>query len=56
MFQQDTQNQDEILDVKWFTYDEIVNMRDELRGYWIIDTIKTVEDNKTADIDLITVY
>ena len=46
----------EILDVKWYTYDEIVNMRDELRGPWIIDAIKTVEDNKIADISLITVY
>ena len=46
----------EILDVKWYTYDEIVNMRDELRVPWIIDAIKTVEDNKIADISLITVY
>ena len=46
----------EILDVKWYTYDEIVNMRDELRGPWIIDAIKTVEDNKIADISVITVY
>ncbi len=34
-------NKDEILDVKWFTYEEIVNMKDELRDARLtIDAIK----------------
>ena len=29
-------NSREILDIKWFTYDEILNMKDELRTYNLI--------------------
>ena len=44
----------EILDVKWFTYDEIINMHDELRAYnWIVDSIGKVENNNVSSIDLI---
>lgn len=31
---------DELLDVKWFTLDEIEKMRDRLRESWVIDAIK----------------
>ena len=44
----------EILDVKWFTYDELLNMKDELRSYnWIINSITALIENKVADIDLV---
>jgi ADP-ribose pyrophosphatase YjhB (NUDIX family) len=31
---------DEILDARWFTLDEIENMKSELRGAWILKAIK----------------
>ena len=44
----------EILDVKWFTYDELINMKDELREYnWIINSITALIENKVADINLV---
>ena len=47
-------NQEEILDVKWFTYDEIMNMHEELRGYdWVTGAINAVEKNKIVDLSLI---
>lgn len=47
-------DKDEILDVKWFTYEELLNMKEELRSYnWIINSIKAVVENKIADIDLV---
>lgn len=49
-------DKDEILDVKWFSYDEIINMHDELRKYdWITEAITNIEKNKIADIDLIKI-
>lgn len=46
----------EILDVKWFTYDEILNMKTELRLYdWITNSIKALVENKVADIDLVKI-
>lgn len=44
----------EITNVKWFTYEEILNMRDELRanGYFI-STIKNKIDNKIQPIEII---
>lgn len=46
----------EILDVKWFTYDEILNMKTELRSYdWITNSIKALVENKVADIDLVKI-
>ena len=49
-------NKDEILDVKWFTYEEILNMKDELRAYDIVvPAIINVETNNIADINLIKV-
>ena len=47
-------NTNEILDAKWFTYDELLNMRDDLRAYnFIINSITALIENKIADIDLI---
>lgn len=47
-------NPDEILDIKWFTYDEIINMKDKLRSDdLILDAINAVENNKIINIDLI---
>ena len=49
-----TYNPNEILDVKWFTYEELLNMKDELRSYnWIINSITALIENKVADIDLV---
>lgn len=47
-------NQDEILDVKWFSYEEILNMKDELRLYnWIVNSITALMENKVADINIV---
>ena len=49
-------DENEILDVKWFTYDEIINMYDELRAYdWVTDSITAVENNTESDINLIKI-
>ncbi len=46
----------EILDVKWFTYEELLNMKNELRAYdWIIDSIKALRENKIIDINRVKV-
>ena len=47
-------NPAEILDIKWFTYDEIINMGDKLRSDdLILNAIDAVENNKIINIDLI---
>ena len=47
-------NPNEILDIKWYSYDEILNMKDKLRSdEFIIDAINAVENNKIINIDLI---
>lgn len=47
-------NENEILDVKWFTYEELLNMKEELGSYnWIINSITAFKENKIADIDLV---
>ena len=44
----------EILDVKWFTYKELLNMKNDLRSYnWIINSITALVESKLADIDLV---
>ena len=49
-----TYDSNEILDVKWFTWEELINMKYELRSYnWIINSIKALIENKMADIDLV---
>ncbi len=49
-------NPNEILDVKWFTYDEIISMKDNLRSDdLIIYAIDAVEKNKLADLELVKI-
>ena len=49
-------DKNEILDVKWFTYEEIVNMKEELRDYdWIINCISNYIENEIVNIDLIKI-
>lgn len=45
---------EEIANVKWFTYDELLNMKDKLRadGYFL-STIKNKIDNKIQSIEII---
>lgn len=44
----------EILNVRWFSYEELINMKDDLRlYYWIIDAIKAYKDNKIMDLNTI---
>ena len=47
-------NKDEILDIKWFTYEEIKNMKNELRQYeYIVSAIDNLINNKVVGMDLI---
>lgn len=44
----------EILDVKWFSYEELLNMKEDLRlYYWIINAIETYKNNKIMDLQVI---
>lgn len=47
---------EEILNVKWFTYEEILNMKDKLRadGYFL-STIKNKIDNKIQSTEIIKI-
>ena len=46
----------EILDVKWFTYEEILNMKDNLRDpVLIVNAVKAYIDNKIVSLDLIEI-
>ena len=49
-------NTEEILDVKWFSYEQIMQMYDELRAYdWITSAITAVEKNEICSIDVIKI-
>lgn len=49
-------DKEEILDVKWFSYDEIMQMHNELRAYdWITNAITAVEKNNICNIDIIKI-
>lgn len=49
-------NEQEILDLKWFSYEEIMQMHNELRSYdWITDAITAVEKNNLNKIDIIKI-
>ncbi len=49
-------DKNEILDVKWFTYEELLNMKKELRSYdLIINSVSTLIENKAADINIVKV-
>ena len=46
----------EIIDVKWFTYEEIINMKEKLRdSNWIINSVSAVKNNKITDINIIKI-
>lgn len=43
----------EILDVKWFSYDEIMSMHNELRSYYFIThAIKRYVEGKRVDLEI----
>lgn len=47
-------NPDEIMDAKWFTYDEILAMRSELRSAdFLIGAINNLRNHKVAPIDMV---
>lgn len=51
-----TYDNSEILDAKWFSYEELLNMKDELRSYdWIINSISNLVENKGVDINIIKI-
>ncbi len=35
----------EILDAQWFTFEEIENMKDKLRGNWVIESINIMKNH-----------
>lgn len=49
-------NKSEILDVKWFSYEEILKMKAELRSPdWIISNLNVLIENKQTNLDLIKI-
>lgn len=49
-------DKNEILDVKWFTYEEILSMKEDLRAYdWITNAISSYVEKKISDIDIVKV-
>ena len=50
-------NPDEILDVKWFTYEEILSMKESLRDeHLILGAINNARDNLVAPISIVEMY
>ncbi len=46
----------EILNVKWFSYEELLNMKEELRAYdWIINSISNFIENKGTEIGIVKI-
>ena len=46
----------EILDAKWFSYEELLNMKDKLRSYdWIINSVSAFIENKSVDISIVKI-
>lgn len=39
---------DEILDVQWYTYDEILEMKEKLRSVWVLGAIEKVREAETS--------
>lgn len=47
-------NEKEIMNVKWFSYEELVDMKNDLRLYdWIIHAIKSYKNNEIMDLNTI---
>ena len=40
--------EDEILDVQWFTYDEIRDMKEKLRSEWVLGAIEKAREAETT--------
>ncbi len=36
---------DEIMDARWMTFDEIVSLKEKLRGSWVLEAISAVENS-----------
>lgn len=50
-------NKKEILDVKWFTYEEIINMKNELRAYDLItNAISSFVNSRIINTDIVKVF
>lgn len=50
-------DQKEILNVQWFSYEELLNMKNELRKYdLIIASISTLIENKGIDTNIIKIH
>ncbi len=45
--------EDELLDAKWFTIEEIENMKDELRGRWILEAINVTEKEFPRGVEIV---
>lgn len=51
-----TFDKSEILDARWFTYEQLLDMKDELRAYdWIIDSVKAFRENRVADLNIVKI-
>lgn len=47
-------NMSEILDVKWFAYEDLLAMKEDLRLYhWIINAIERYKNSKVMDLNII---
>lgn len=47
-------NTTEIMNAKWFTYEELLSMKDDLRlYYWIINAIQSYRNNNILSLDII---
>lgn len=48
-------NENEILDVKWFEYDKVIDMSNELRGSYVKKAITNYKNNKTCSMDIVDI-
>ena len=49
-------DKNEILDVKWFTFEEILSMKEELRVYdWITNAISSYIEQRISSLDIVKV-
>jgi len=49
-------DKNEILDVKWFTFEEILSMKKELRAYdWITNAVLTYVEKRISSVDIVKV-
>lgn len=49
-------DENEIIEAKWFTYEQLIDMKDELRDYdYIISAIKRYREKDIKPLDTITI-